>query len=151
MKIIGKKGYLRTVEAVIALVIILIVTFYSIPKEKIDISATPNIVDASQDIIKKKILLDESLKASIISDDPDAKKNIGEILEKNKPVGFIYAFRICDNPTCLCTASTADCIKPAGKLPSDAASNVYMADVFVSAVIGGAAKHAVIRFWMWQG
>lgn len=151
MKMLNKKGYLRTVEAIIALVIVLIVTFYAIPKEKVDITATPNIVSSSQDIIKKEMLLDEDLKVSIISNNPDAKKDIAQILEKNKPVGFIYAFRVCDNPTCLCIASTADCIKPSEKLPSDAASNVYMSDVFVSAVIGGTAKHAVIRFWMWQG
>ncbi len=146
---VNKRGYLRTVEAVIALVIILAVISVALPR-KINMMDTPTIVKSSQEIIREEILLDDSLKKCIVDAGcAGASQSIGEVIEKNQPIGFDFAFKICDNPaSCLCNT---DCVKPAIKGPDEISSNVYMADVFVSSTINNElSTHKVVRFWMWR-
>lgn len=146
---VNKKGYLRTVEAVIALVIILVVISVALPR-KINMMDTPTIVKSSQEIIREEILFDDSLKKCIV-DDPVCNDAIGDVIERNQPIGFDFAFKICSTPaSCLCNDN---CVKPAANNigPDDISSNVYMADVFVSSTIKNEeSTHKVVRFWMWR-
>jgi len=156
---VNKKGYMRTIEAIIALVIILSVVFFTLPRNASDESSVPNIVKASQDAIIKQILLDNEIKDCVVKsiDDScqaDASLKIGDIIEENQPKGYDYAFMLCDNPICICSVTDTDCKKASGKSPSEINSNVYMTDLFISSTVQDAInqedKHRILRFWMWN-
>ena len=138
--------------------IILSIVYVALPKKQVFEPAIPNIVSASQDIIIKEISLDNELKLCITHPTNDncneekvPVKKVGDIIEKNQPIGFDYAFNICSNPICTCTKSDPGCKKPSGieELPSG--TNVYMSDVFVSSVTPDyESTHKIVRFWMWK-
>jgi len=147
---VNKKGYLMTVEAIIALVIILSIAYIAIPKEAADEQTTPSIVESSQQAIVKEIAFNNELKSLVIDDQEGAEAlpAIGQIIEDNMPRGFKHAFKICSNPgLCLCGQNDADCQKPAGDIPADV--NVYMSDVFISSTLPG-TQNKLVRFWMWR-
>ena len=147
---VNKKGYLRTVESIIAIVIILSIVYAVLPKPMFDNNSIPNIVKSSQDAAIKDISFDTELKLCIIDDNcQDKSKKIGDVLERNKPIGFSYAFKICDNPVCTCVKNDTECSipLPAPEKPKDA--NGIMTETFISSTASD-TRHKIVRFWMWK-
>ena len=56
-----KKGYIKTIEAVIAIMAILIFLFTTFPDRSIKESDTPKIVKSSQEFIVNEILTNEEI------------------------------------------------------------------------------------------
>ncbi|MBS3095595.1 hypothetical protein J4231_02865 [Candidatus Woesearchaeota archaeon] len=161
-----KQGYLRTVEAIIALVIILGVVFVALPRKEPGVIKVPYAVGDVQDMIKTQIMSDNSLKECIAKNEPstgDCDSSTPPIDSPLDKVGGVisgiidanvafknsyeHAYTICDKPTCLCDGICKKYLDLRG--PSDINSNVFMSDVFVGGAVTG-GKNKIVRFWIWK-
>ena len=131
----NKKGIMKTLEAMIAIVILLIIIFTIIPK-RIDFEEEiPINVKTSQEFILNTLSDNDSLRDCVINN-PLCKNNndMQRFVEDNKPLGYNYDFEICNK---------ADCV--VNTLPVDKA--VYVNDVFISE---GEESPKIFRIWMWE-
>jgi len=155
----GKKGYIRTIEAVIAIVAILIFIFTALPRYIEHSPEVPSFIDITQKTIVNNIVygqvyiegVGEKYYRDIVFDEGDLEcsstsgvdclsliqKSLENLIGTNLPGDYDYAFRICDNPNCL----LIETIVPADK-------TVYMEDVFLSPS-SPSDEARIFRFWIW--
>ena len=133
---VDKKGYIRTIEAIIAIVIILIVIFTLIPK-KIEKSAkVPSIVEASQNFILNEIAFNDTIRECIVNNTECENSSIlTSIIEKNIPAGYEIAYRICDTSNCVINT------------PVD--KDVFVNDIFVASTLE-TQNPKIVRLWTWR-
>ncbi len=146
--VMDKRGFIKTIEAIIGIVMILGVMYLVIPKftEK-PMQQVPKIVETSQTIVTQQVLLNNEVRDCIIDVEvcPDGGvEMVGQVLEENQPPGYDYAFNICNTPNCVCDTN---CKVPKGEYP--VTGEVFMSDLFVSSDVVG-KNHKIVRFWMWK-
>jgi len=140
---VGRKGYLKTLEAVLAIVIILMFTFAVTPKEEPDLS-TPDNVKASQDFILSEIQKNDSIRTLIMgSDQSDLSFNtayqaIDQVMQDNVPPGYRYTFGLCGLSSCVSNITTLSL-----------ETSIYANDILISSN-GSVQNPKVIRLWMWR-
>lgn len=152
-----KKGFIRTLEAIIAIVLLLIVSVVVITRPSHDNeSSVPPVVEASQNIIVQTLRLDESVRSCVLNANSCAGQEdaVSQVIEKYQPRGYDYAYRLCGTPNCVCGAQVGPSDDPACQIFSDdkvfpTKGEVYMADAFISAS-SSAQNHTIVRFWMWR-
>ena len=131
----NKKGFIRTIEAVIAIVIIVMVIFFSIPTDIGNFeSEVPVLVQDSKTFINSQIFQDEALITLIFNDEVAAKAQIETIIANSVPPGYAFKVKICDTPTCI------------EQTPAD--KQVYMGDLFIGSTLKEIDPH-IVRYWMW--
>lgn len=95
---VNKKGFIRTLEAVIAIVIILGFIIYIAPSRKLDIGIPSNVKEAKEFVLHE-VLTDEELRECVVSGNLDCKDSCGgklkKFLDDNKPAGYEYECEIC--------------------------------------------------------
>jgi hypothetical protein len=133
---VNKKAYLRTVEAIIAIIIIVIVSFTLIPRHRIPTPKTPFNVKSSQDFILNEILTNKVLRACVLHD-PGCETNnqFKSLFEKNIPMAYNYTYKICDKTNCVVTT------------PTD--KSIYMNDIIIAPDDIG-DKPKIVRLWVWE-
>lgn len=143
---VNKKGYIKTLEAVIAIIIIVIVSYTLIPRSEETPPEVPLILKGVQNIIGQSIqsnetirnltTIEEKLEDLPYPDCRDMLKGIKGIIDKYAPLGYDYTCAVCSNPgTCLaCT--------PIEK-------NVYMTDIFVASW-EKQQNPKIVRVWFWK-
>jgi len=140
----NKKGFIRTLEAVIAIVLLLIFVFWLMPTHIGDESETPAIITASETLINHHLINDNDVRSLIVNADPDypqaqayqdAYTEIGLIMELYSPPNYNYQFLICKNANCYLQASE---------------SSVYMNDVLISSDMDGTQEIRIVRMWFYQ-
>lgn len=92
---VNKKGFIRTLEAVIAIVIILGLIIYLTPSKKLEVEVPSNIREAKEFILKE-ILINEELRDNVENINGNCK--VGELkvfLDEHVPVGYDYSCEIC--------------------------------------------------------
>ncbi len=154
----NKKGYIRTLEAVIAIVIILIFIYSVAPLPEIDEDKVPLIVKNAHNHIlmevlnqslRKEILEAVICKSSCTLKDKDytqmvipSNKNklnkLKSLITENTPPGYTHAFEICAKPVCILQSVSAD--NYAGK-------SVYADDTLLVDKNGGVR---ILRLWFWK-
>ncbi len=101
-----KKAYLRTLEVIIAIVLVIGFLILITPKQQ-ETQETPSTIKESKKFIFNEILSNEELRSIILSN--NAKKcselgetnNLIEFIKENTPVGYIYECEICtDQSSC---------------------------------------------------
>jgi len=146
---VNKKGYVKTLEAVIAIVGILIFTFSVMPREIPNPNQVPFIVENSQDYIIET-LQDSPYREFILNiteaggklDMSDnsfiaANDTITNLIQSNLPLTYNYEFKICLTTTCL--AETP----PLGV-------SVYGDDVMIAGLnYDDESKARIVRVWFW--
>ena len=146
---VNKKGYVKTLEAVIAIVGILIFTFGVMPREIPNPNQVPFIVENAQDYIIET-LQDSPYREFIINitesgGDLDktsytfisANDSITNLIRSNLPPTYNYEFKICLTTTCL-----------AGNPPLGV--SVYGDDVMVAGINSDSeSKARIVRVWFW--
>lgn len=141
---VNKKGYIKTLEAVIAIVIILIFTFAVTPKPQPSY-ALPSSVENAQQYILEEIAGNEEIRIAIMAADMDnlptseAYGLINDIVSANMPTGFDYAIGICEESAC---AETIDRPLPADK-------SIYTAEEMIGSG-GDGQTPRIVRLWMWR-
>jgi len=134
-----KKGYIKTLEAVIAIVLILGFIFLYLPREDTGSNEVPPLVASAQDSIKESLTNDVALREAIInqdSNDNSGQDAMEELLEANLPPGFNGNFNICGTPTCIGEGVPVD-------------KNIYVEDIIISATLE-TQKPKIVRVFIWN-
>ncbi len=164
---VSKKGYIRTLEAVIGIVIILLFIFSVSPKPKGKVEQIPVGVKSSLEMITGEINSNLTLRAAVY-DDGVCKQPaplfenfcneyplqcevcpLNAFIADNVHPGYQHDYRICDNPSCVlvCGEGNIECIE---NLPSTEVS-VYTADTLVTAPADMAGSEPrLVRVWVWR-
>lgn len=141
---VNRKGYIKTLEAVIAIVLILLFLFTVINKPLEKAGGSPPLVKRSQEYILNEILVNDTLRGQIINADltnpgspsfQDANNSLAGLIQTNIPPGYSYAFLMCDQTTCVTAPPSIDV-------------DVYFDDVFIS-TSDGTKNPRLVRLWFW--
>lgn len=136
-----KKGYLRTLEAIIAIILLLVVIYTIIPKYVEPKPNPPLAVQNAQRFIISDISNDEQLRniTTTSKDNVLIASTIGAAIKEHMPPNYDFACAICQN--------TSSCIRP-----TPFQKTIYMSDVFIASSLGPRLSEQspkIIRFWMW--
>lgn len=140
---VNKKGYIKTLEAVIAVIMVVIVGYIVIPRNVETPSDVPLIVKGAQSIIPQNIQFNASVRKLVTAEQLTGYKccemleSVEHIINEFIPFGYAYTCAICSNPgTCVAERS------PYGK-------SIYMTDVLVTPSEAGQSPK-VVRMWFWK-
>jgi len=140
---VNKKGYLKTLEAVLAIVIILLFTFSVTPKEEIDLSMPQNI-KTSQSFILSELQNNETIRYYVVhSDDSDAASNaaykaVDSLISENMPSSYDYTFGICKMSSCISNITSLAL-----------ETSIYSQDILIT-TDGLIQNPKVVRLWVWR-
>jgi hypothetical protein len=153
---VGKQGFIRTLEAVIAIILVLGFLLYILPRvPKLTDSSIPEGVDSARNYILMKFLTDNDIrrcvgsvviptaeksngfncdKEDIYKIDDDCGSWITDLLKAHTPPGFSYSCEICDD------------VGPCTNLPPESMkSSVYPGAIFM--YFTSAPKYVRVYFW----
>jgi len=144
-----KRGYIRTLEAVIAIILILFATYTLTPRDIINPRETPYVIESAQDYVITEVMNNKDLREQIInydigSDEAErqasilaANSSLQEIVTNRLPPGYEFSTAICTTPTCV-------------SLPS-LATSVYTKDVIIAGETSqGKPVLRLVRVWFWR-
>ncbi|MEK6864340.1 MAG: hypothetical protein AABX27_03545 [Nanoarchaeota archaeon] len=142
---VNKKGYIKTLEAVIAIVIILIFTFAVTPKPEPSYQL-PSSVENAQNYILKEIAGNAVARQKVMDSDPDvsgsieeAKVVLDDIVTTNLPSGYEYALGLCKESACASNLT-----------PIAEGRSVYTAEAMIGSGGTTADTPMIVRIWMWR-
>jgi hypothetical protein len=133
---VNKKGYIKTIEAVIAIIAVLIFIFAITPDKSSKVPVTPPIIQSTQDYLTNEILTNNEIRNCVVTNPQCENAQIMEDLMNNIPPGFSSIFKICE--------ATKDCLI---STPLD--QSIYFTDVFVSSTIE-VQDPKIVRIWIWK-
>ncbi len=139
---VNKRAYLRTLEAIIAIVIILFATYTLTPKEIANPRATPYIIESAQNYVITQVTDNSTLRDMIINYDSNldlAENSLNGIAQSRTPAGYAYSTAICMNTSCV-------------SLP-ELETSIYMADTLIAGQTSDDPPKSVIRVvrvWFWR-
>jgi len=137
---VNKKGYIKTLEAVIAIIMIIVISYTLIPQHVERPPDPPLVLQDAMKFINKEIELDEDLRLNLSKTSQQGSKanqKIVSIVEKYKPINYDFTCAICKfTHTCYI-----------GSLPFE--KNVYVTDVFIAS---NKKKQdpRIVRIWFWE-
>ncbi len=134
-----KKGYMKTLEAVIAIILVLVATYTIIPRYVEPKPEQPLAIQDAQRFIVSSISQDDNLRAMLLTNDANAPAALQIKLQENIPLNYDFVCAICPK--------TSACV-----LPTPLDKTVYMNDIFVASTIGlklSEQNPKIIRFWIW--
>lgn len=136
----NKRGWLKTLEAVIAILLILLVIYSFIPKapKKTDLEDQ---LQSSKEAIAEGIMYNEELRKEIIDypeepEDCSFSDELKELIDSHLPTGFGYNCRLCTETNCVIV-----------NVPSN--KDVYVTDVFISSTMER-QDIKIVRIAFWQ-
>lgn len=143
--VMNRQGYIKTLEAVIAIVIILIFTFAVTPKPQPSY-ILPSSVENAQVYMLEEITMHEDVRTAVMNGNPSDTGDsmyglIADIVDENMPTGFEYTIGVCEESACSFS------IRPGG-LPAE--KSVYTAEAMIASAEGEVGTPRVIRIWMWR-
>lgn len=131
-----KQGYLKTIEAVISIVAVLIFIFTILPDRSIQKTEVPPGLKNSQDFIVREILVNDTLrKCVVVNPLCESSALMTSVVEDNLPFGYNYTLKICDTTNCI------------AETPFD--RSVYLTDVFITSTLNE-QNPRIVRIWMWR-
>ena len=137
-----KKGFIRTLEAVIAVIIIFTFIYFILPKTISEAGDTPVQVKSSQDYIVSDILYDETRRADLFAASQGVcPGSVQGFVGSLTPFGFANACEICEQ--------VQTCIGP-DAVPFD--RNVYVNSIYLITLDAATnnPKPKVLRVYMWE-
>ncbi|MBS3107885.1 hypothetical protein J4468_03110 [Candidatus Woesearchaeota archaeon] len=139
MKALKKNGYLRTVEAVIAMLLVFGVIVYTAPKIIIDESEVPSVLKTAQEAIFDELTYNETIRKQILlyPDDESTKEMVNNSIVSKMPGGFEFNSLI-----------TRDFEQSISTWPID--RTVYVKDMMISSNLDTTAFPIVVRVYMWR-
>lgn len=140
---LNKQGYIKTLEAVIAIVIILIFTFAVTPRPE-PTYQLPSSVENAQNYILEEIAGNDDARTKIMESDPanpddPAYVKIKEIVDLNLPTGYAYTVGICLESAC---SSNVTAIAEG--------TSVYTAEAMIGSDGVVDTTPRIVRIWMWR-
>ncbi len=147
-----KKGYLRTLEAVIAIILLFLFMYAITPRPSAEVKV-PEGIRVTQKAILNGIQQDDELREVVSRADPDSNENskLFDFINSNLPFGFDYNIVICKAETLACDkckgkdSANKDIIIgcPAGpELPD---KTVYARSILITT-----PNSRIIRLYLWE-
>lgn len=134
----NKRGYIKTLEAVISIVGILIFTFGMTPRELSNPNEVPFVVENALKYVMSTISSEESIRQQVFNGDPAGNESIFSLIVANVPPGYAYEVQVCSETTCLAQTPPPNV-------------SVYSDDIIIAGTdASGDAQVYIIRVWMWQ-
>lgn len=133
---VNKKGYIKTVEAVIAVIMIIIISFTLIPQHVERQPDPPLSLQGAMGFINEKIEFNESLRRGIVTEEYGIETSITPIIKLNKPWNYDF--------TCAVCSSTGTCI-----IDTPLKQNVYVSDIFIASS-EMTQNPKIVRIWFWE-
>lgn len=137
----NKRGFLRTLEAVIAIIMILGLILYVTPTAQLKVETIPAVVEQSQSLILTEVAINDQYRECILDNKDRSCINmdypcagIESFIRSVKPIGYEFNCEIC--------STSIACVDNL-KVPVD--KTVYTRDTFVA---GSPSK--IFRVYMWQ-
>jgi len=118
---VTKKGYIKTLEAVIAVILIIAVSYTLISRHVETTPDPPLVLQGTMDFINEKIEFDENLREAIVSSKSKAKDNVSSIIKENKPMNYDFTCAICSDSSICFAGNLSLYQKP-----------VYVSDIFIA-------------------
>lgn len=142
---VNKKGFIRTLEAVIAIIIILGIIFYITPTVAEFEEEVPEDVVNAKEFILNQILSNKEYGECILNADPnkicgsalvgECKENlIDNLIEKNIPAGYDHACEVCESSVC-------------GKAKYPLDKSIYTNSIFI---YKKDKNYNVMRIYIWK-
>ena len=132
----NKKGYMKTVEAVVALILVLGVVVTIVNRNTIDINPTPTEIKIMQDSINNLIENDKFLRRAVLNNQTDKiNDTIKQFIPENSTLK--YAFLICGTNYCPSVEN----------LPKD--KSIYVSNLIISSVYNETG-HGVFKLYLWR-
>lgn len=133
----NKRGYMKTVEAVVALILVLAVIVTIINRNQEEIGATtPREIKIAQDTINNMVQNDEDLRRAVLLNQSGVlQTELDEYFQNYETL--TYNFTICD---------TAYCPSLEG-LPKD--KSIYVSNLIISSV-HNETGHGVFKLYLWR-
>ena len=139
----NKKAYIRTLEAVIAIILVLVFIFMVTPKTQKISEEVPVDVREAQKFILQEVLNNETLRNCVISLEPPQNckqdifscKNLDSFIKEHIPRNYDYNCEVC--------STSASCINL--NLPID--KSVYADDIFITNYPN---KLRIVRLYLWR-
>ncbi|MEK6937169.1 MAG: hypothetical protein AABW58_03810 [Nanoarchaeota archaeon] len=99
----NKKGFIRTIEAVIAIVILLGLVLTIFGDKEQEIKKTPDAVESSLNYITNEFLYNEELRNCVIASNSDGscisslscREKVDSLLKTSTPPGYNYECEVC--------------------------------------------------------
>jgi hypothetical protein len=160
--VMNKKGIIKTLEAIITIVLILVFIYTIMPKEELEEPENP--IKKYEKFIIKDLSYNETIRDKLMDLDPklisdcdgeececnkdclekvncDSKcknvvKDINALISKTIISGYDYFFKICNKPSCI-----------SAKMPID--KSIYMFDVLISSD-SEQINPMIVRIWVWN-
>ncbi|MEW6063088.1 MAG: hypothetical protein AB1571_01825 [Nanoarchaeota archaeon] len=139
-----KRGYLRTLEAVIAIILIFIFMYTITPKSEGKELKVPEGIKATQNAIFSGIQQSDELREDIYNADNDAGAfgRFDGFIEGNIPAGYSYTFMLCNKGgSCWCKDTGSSCTTP----PSLPEKTVYAKSMLITV-----PGYKILRLYIWQ-
>jgi hypothetical protein len=136
-----KRGFLKTLEAILAIILILVVVYTIIPKFVEPKPNPPLAVQDAQRFIIADLSNDDDLRAMILNTTDNAllSASIEAHIRERMPVNYDFVCAICPQ--------TSSCV-----ILTPLSKAIYMSDVFIASSMGvdlSTQKPKIVRFWMW--
>ncbi len=131
----NKKGFIRTLEAIVAIVLIFSFIYFVLPKKAPAFGDVPDSVRVAEDFIVREILYNSDFRDLIFStsDVGQCRADIDEFVREAVPYGYNYACETCSGAqTCI----------GADAVPFDR-------DVYANSVYLIRDQPKVLRVYMW--
>jgi len=138
-----KNGYLRTLEAVIAIILIFIFMYTITPKGESKELKVPEGIKSTQDAIFSGIQQNDNLRTDMYNADSDAGalSEFDAFIAANIQAGYFYTFTLCDKGGCWCKDTGSSCITPTS-LPE---RTVYAKSMLITV-----PGYKILRLYIWQ-
>ncbi len=137
----NKKGFLRTIEAVIAIIIILGLILFLTPTRVSDVGEVPGTIEEAQKIIIEEISFNETFRDCVLKNKGISCigmdwpcSDIEIFVRGNTPPGYDFNCEICD--------SSVSCVENL-HVPID--QTVYAKDIFIAG-----EPSRVFRVYLWE-
>jgi len=140
---VNKKGYIKTLEAVIAVILVVIISYMLVSSPTQLPSDVPLVVKGTQKVIGQNIQLNETIRTYLAKQELSSEEKtivqelIKDRIDPHMPPGYDYTCLICSKPGgCLAEYTPLD-------------KSIYMTDVLVASS-KEQQNVRIVRVWMWK-
>ncbi len=136
---VNKKGYVKTLEAIIAIIIVIMVSYFTVPKNIDTAPETPIKLKDAMGFINKNLEFNETIRYKVVSNllNSGVEEDIEGVIKGTKPKDYDFVCAIC--------SSTDNCI-----ITTPLEKDIFVNDL----IIGSSGKKQnprIIRIWFWKG
>lgn len=151
---VNKKGYIRTLEAIIAIVIILVFVLSILPQKEKE-SQTPKDIDLTANQILSEIQNNNKLRSDVISATTICLNycNLKNFIKSNLPITVGFELLVCDSNNCYkCEDSNEECNAGGNIIPiSTSEAITEKASVYAkSIIIKESGEDRTVKLFLWR-